>query len=503
MSTVEEWLRHGGPWGEVPAVVETHAAAVFLVGERAFKWKKPVDFGYLDFSTATKRHDALSNELRLNKRTAPSTYVRLVPIFAHGDTYTLAEHGPAVHGPAVDWLLEMARFPDGALLAQRADRGLLDEATIEELARHAAAFHDEAGLVTGYDWPQATARIARENTTELRALGPVFGAHDVEAAIAMREAAHRSCASALAAQSADVRHCHGDMHLGNAFLDRGQPTLFDCIEFDDFYATIPPLYDLSYLLMDLIARGMRRHANRALNIWAISRRSALWSTIMDSLAALPLYLAMRAEIRAKVEARRPGGAASAQRYLALTPQMLASSTAQLIAIGGLSGTGKSSLAKAMAWQVGGAAGAVHLRSDELRKRLAGTVPTARLPPESYTAATSERVYDELLRLAKHALAARATVIVDAVFARQSEREAIEAAARAEGVPFNGLWLEAPAEVLRPRLAQRTGDASDADIAVLERQFTYDLGAIRWHRLNAAANAAAVERSALTLVAVTR
>ncbi|MEQ1867760.1 MAG: phosphotransferase, partial [Micropepsaceae bacterium] len=296
--------------------------------------KKPVNLGYLDFSTLAKRRAALARELELNVRTAPATYLRLVPVVEKGMRLSLGGEGDVV-----EWLLEMRRFDDGALLAEVADRGALTEATVEQLAIHAARFHDGAHVVPGCDWPSAVARIARENTADLKGQAQIFAEHDLATAIAARERHRKFGARALARQSNDIRHCHGDMHLRNAFLDQGAPTLFDCIEFDDFYAVIPPLYDIAFLLMDLIARGMHRHANRALNAWAIHRAPDHWRAIMDSLAVLPLYLALRAEIRAKTEGRQPGGYTNAERYLTLASTFLERRPPRLIAIGGLSGAG--------------------------------------------------------------------------------------------------------------------------------------------------------------------
>jgi aminoglycoside phosphotransferase family enzyme len=150
-----DWLSRGGPWGEQPAVVETHAAIVFLAGARAFKLKKAVDLGYLDFSTVEKRRMVLERELALNRRTAPSFYLRLVPVARAGDGFQLGGDGEAV-----DWLLEMRRFADDALLSHKAEHGALDEAVVERLAVHVARFHDAAQAVAG-DWPAAVARNAR------------------------------------------------------------------------------------------------------------------------------------------------------------------------------------------------------------------------------------------------------------------------------------------------------------------------------------------------------
>lgn len=492
--SVSEWLRRGGPWGRAPRVVETHAAFVFLAGDFAYKMKKPVDLGYLNFTTRERRRAALERELNLNARTAPRTYLRLLPVTNDAGHLKLGGDGPAL-----EWLLEMRRFPDDALLAHIAERGDLTESMIEQLAAHAARFHDNADIVDGYDWPAAVARIARENASDLASQHDNFKADDLATLTSARTGLLRSSTTVLSRQSADVRHCHGDMHLGNAFLDDAVPTLFDCIEFDDFYATIPPLYDIAFLLMDLIARNAPRFANRALNSWVLHRPPALWPDVMASLAALPLYLVLRAEIRAKTEGRRPGGHTAALRYLGMARTFATRQPPHLIAIGGLSGSGKSSLAKSLAWCIGGGAGAIHLRTDEIRKRLANVSLTEHLSPSTYTQTASDQVYTQVMELACTALAAGHAVVVDAVFARDSERAAMSALAQRTGVPFTGLWLEAPPDVLEQRLVRRTGDASDADATVLRKQLGYDLGTISWHRLNADQTERELARDALVLL----
>ena len=475
---VIRWLSGGGPWGTRPKVIQTHAAIVFLVGERAFKMKRGVDLGYLDFSTLDARHAVLARELELNRRTAPRHYLRLVAVTREADA--LALDGPGV---PVEWLLEMLRFPDNSLLDERLAQGLCGDAEIERLARSVAAFHDGEPVIVGVDWPSAVARIARENAADLGSLPGVLAAEDVAAALQGRERLLSGLGAVLAAQTADVRHCHGDLHLGNVFLDGDRPTLFDCIEFNDFYARIPPLYDLSFLLMDLLDKQQLRLANRALNAWVMHRAIGRWAEVLASLPALPLYLALRAEIRAKVEARRSGGAVPARHYLSLAAGFARASSPRIVAIGGYSGTGKSTLARALAPHLGGACGALHLRTDEIRKRLAGVPLDERLPPAAYTREASARVYDALLDLTRRAAAAGQSVVVDAVFAREAERDEVAEAARDAGLRFDGVWLDAPADVLRSRVAGRTGDVSDADVAVLERQLGYDIGAMRWARVD--------------------
>jgi uncharacterized protein len=493
-AVIVQWLRAGGPWGREPEVVETHAAFVFLIDERAFKLKKAVDLGYLDFSTLEKRHHALDRELKLNRRTAHEMYRRVVPITQDGGK--LAIDG---RGEPIDYVLEMKRFEKGALLSERADEGKLDVGLIEKLAHHVAAFHADAASMF-LIWPNAVKRIADENIADIRAQR-AFDGEAVERHVVARDGALAAAKEALAHQSNAVRHCHGDLHLRNAFVDHGRPILFDCVEFDDFYAEIPPLYDLAFLLMDLCARGLDLHANRALNAWIMDQTPQRWRGLFDDLAGLPAYLTLRAEIRAKTEALKPDGTDEARRYLALATRLAELKEPCLIAVGGLSGTGKSTLARALAPGIGRAPGAIHLRTDEIRKRQAAVSLDTRLPATAYTAERSAHVYATMHETARAALHAGQAVIADAVFARPDDRAAIKAVADATQVPFVGLWLEAPASTLKARLDRRVGDASDADAAVLRRQLAHDAGTIDWHMLNAGKGAAAVADAARALIEV--
>lgn len=488
-----EWLKGGGPWNRVPEVAETHAAYVFLVGERAFKLKKDVKLGYLDFSTPQKRKQALDRELKLNRRTAHDMYLRVLPVTdANGK---LEIDG---RGTTIDHVLEMKRFPAGALLSELADQGKLDLLLTEKLAHQIAKFHVEVETIFEANWPDAFKRIADENLRDLKNQAIVDPATLEHHAIA-RDRAFMAGAAAIARQSKEVRRCHGDLHLANAFVERGRPILFDCVEFDDFYAQIPPLYDLAFAIMDLIARGLLEHANRLLNVWLIDQPPQRWRTATEDLAALPAYLTIRAEVRAKAVGRTPGGKESAKKYLELASTLAESAKPSLIAIGGLSGTGKSVLGRALAPAQGRAPGAIHLRTDEIRKRQAAVSFDTRLPPSAYSAERSVQVYSAMEDMARAALKAGQAVVADAVFARPEERATIRAIAHEAHVPFIGLWLEAPSGTLEARLSRRTGDASDADAAVLKKQQTFDLGPIDWHRLDASGGAQATSDAARKLL----
>lgn len=326
------------------------------------------------------------------------------------------------------------------------------------------------------------------NIREIARFPELFPPKEAESLHARLRGALEEASSLLARRQAEgrVRHCHGDLHLRNIVLWRGRPTLFDCLEFDKAMATIDVLYDLAFLVMDLDARGRRDLANRVLG------RSLLLSGDYGGLAALPLFLALRSHIRAFVAA----GAASvtedaeergrlerdARDYFARTAEYLAPPAPRLIALGGLSGSGKSTLGARLAPDFGAAPGALHLRSDVLRKQLAGVSDRERLPTSAYSQASSDAVYAELRRRAKAALEAGHSVLLDAVHARPEERQAAEAVAREAGAGFTGLWLEVPRETLLERVDARRGDASDATAEVVEKQFGYALGEITWTRL---------------------
>jgi predicted kinase len=268
------------------------------------------------------------------------------------------------------------------------------------------------------------------------------------------------------------------------------PIPFDALEFSEALATIDALYDLAFLLMDLDARGDRQAANVVLNAYVAFEPIG---EEIEGLACLPLFLACRAGVRAVVAMARTEQLAvdeqaalraEIRRNARLADAYLLPPRPVLIAIGGLSGTGKSTLAALLAAHVGPAPGALHVRSDVERKRLFGVPETQRLDRQHYRIGTAQRVYSMIEDKARRVLAAGHAVIVDAVFAKPEERETIEAIARDAGCPFVGLWLAAPPETLIARVEQRRDDASDADRRVVREQFGYDLGAIAWRQVDA-------------------
>lgn len=493
-SEVLDWLAAPETYGNGVQQVEridTHGAAVFLAGERAYKVKRAVKYPYMDFSTLDRRQAACEREVALNRRTAPDLYLAAEPIVRAQDG-TLQIGGP---GETVEWLVLMRRFDQDGLCDRLAQRGLLTPALARALAQEVASLHDAAEVLSGADAKGGGAAgmraVIEENAAEFAERPDLFpGANELADATAH---AFDTVAARLDARLAEglVRRCHGDLHLRNICVIDGRPTIFDCIEFNDAIACIDVFYDLAFLLMDLEHRALRPLANLVLNRYLQVRDD------IGGLATLPLFLSVRAAVRAKVSVSMADSQADkkakgplhaeARAYMAEAKRSLAPAPPRLVAIGGLSGTGKTTLARELAPKIEPAPGALHLRSDVLRKRLAGVDELTRLPPDSYTPEASAQVYATLIEQARVALIAGHCVVVDAVYAKPQERAEIEDLARACGVTFTGIWLEAPETTLIERVAQRHGDASDATAPVVRAQQDYDLGAIAWTRIDASAD----------------
>jgi aminoglycoside phosphotransferase family enzyme/predicted kinase len=469
--------------------IETHAAIVFLSGARALKLKRAVRFDYLDFSTVERRRQMCEAEVHLNRRTAPSIYRGVLAITEEAGG-RLALGGS---GRAVDWLVEMNRFDQRDLCDRRAAEGALDIDTMARLANAIAAFHAAAEVRADHGGRSAMRWVIDGNDQGFAE----FGAGVLARAACQRlTTAARTAVDRLGAlldsrrRDGFVRQCHGDLHLRNIVLIDGAPTLFDAIEFNDELACIDVWYDTAFLLMDLARRQLPRHANVVFNRYLAATQH------FEALSLLPLFQSCRAAIRAKTSAtaatlqadagRRDQLQALAREYLATAERLLHPPAPQLIAIGGLSGTGKSTIAAGVAPAVGATPGAAVLRSDEIRKELAGVSPQTRLGADGYSARMSRQVYLALADRAARVVRAGHSVIVDAVYARGTDRDAIEDVARAAGVVFVGCWLDAPESLLLERVTARTRDASDADADVVRQQLASPVGDIRWTRVNAAA-----------------
>jgi aminoglycoside phosphotransferase family enzyme/predicted kinase len=490
---------HGGAAVER---IETHSAIVFLAGARALKLKRAVAFDYLDFSTPERRRRACEDEVRLNRRTAPGIYRGVVAVTGEPGGGLALDGG----GEPVDWCVDMHRFDQEAVLDRVAARGALTLAIVERLAGAIVRFHGAAAPRFDQGGAANLRWVIAGNAEGFADRGRGILAPEVCAAVTTHAFAALDRHAGLLDRRRDagfVRQCHGDLHLRNLVLLDDEPTPFDAVEFNDAISCVDVLYDLAFLVMDLWRRGLRPHANVLLTDYL-----ALTGDL-EGVAALPLFLSCRAAVRAKTSATsatlQPAGPARrdlealARRYLAMAATLLDPAPPRLIAIGGRSGTGKSTLARGLAPDLGAAPGAIVLRSDVIRKALFGASGTQRLDRAAYDAATSARVYQGLAERALILLRAGRTVIADAAFLDPARREAIARVAAEAGVPFAGVWLEAPMDTLIGRVAARAGDASDADAAVVAGQTRLDEGALDWERLDASGPADGVlERAARLL-----
>lgn len=481
---VDEWDQAAsflaeGAGAPVPAekIIETHAAKIFLIGERAYKIKKPVNLGYLDFSTLDKRRRALERELSRNRNFDGEIYLNVTAV-KRGQDGMLHLDGP---GDIVEYVLVMRRFPDGALLSEDVER--VEGLFAETLGRRVAQIHAAASVIREA-WPPGLEYAIQTNADRLTVFRSALGSEEVEKLIAKTDHAFRSRHDLVVTRVKHgyVRRCHGDLHLRNIFLDEGRPILFDCIEFDDRLSDIDILYDIAFLVMDMLHRGQRGGTNRLFNAYLDEELRCFEEEFLDGLSLLPLFLSMRAAVRAHVSAQM-NRLEDAKTYLHTALEHLATQEPTLAAVGGVSGTGKTHFARKLAPNIGRAPGAIVLRSDETRKRLWKVRPFDRLPPEAYTGDESRRVYETMHREAARILGTGYSVILDAVYLKPRERAACAELASSQGVPFKGYWLEAPTDILRRRVAGRRGDASDADLKVLDMQLARDPGEIDWQRVN--------------------
>jgi aminoglycoside phosphotransferase family enzyme/predicted kinase len=494
--------------GSVPTLHATHASLVFVGRSRVLKIKRAVHLPFLDYSSLEKRRAACLAEVAVNHEAAPEIYLGVVPITERDDG-SLAIGGP---GTAIEWAVEMRAFEQSDLLASRADANDLAPALLRATADVVLAMHARAAPKHGTDPVAKMRAIIDEIATALRqSAADTLYDHiaEFERSAAARLAAADDVLRRRAA-AGFVRRCHGDLHLANIVVWNGRPTPFDAIEFSEEIATVDTLYDLAFLLMDLDHRGNRAAANLVLNRYLL--RGGVREDV-EGLRALPLFLGLRAGIRAMVATERGAtldegtpaariAAGDAQSYLGHAVRYLTPPPPCLVAVGGFSGTGKSTLAATLAPGLSPAPGALHLRSDVERKTMLGVDETERLDAASYTADMSERVYARLYDRAAAALAAGHSVVVDAVFQKPAERARIGEIAASHGAAFQGLWLEADAAILRRRVAERVGDASDATGDVVDMQIARGIGTLGWTRIDAGGGAERTHGAALAALAAT-
>lgn len=488
------WIADPATHPGAPTVkrIDTQGAVVILAGPIAYKIRRAIQLPFLDYSTLARREAASEAEIALNRDAAPDIYLGVTPIRRSGKTFAFDGEGEVV-----EWATRMRRFDEGATFDRLAERNELTPALIDGLADAVHAAHSRAPVREGGPALASLARYLDQNETAFAERPSLFDADQARAlAKASRDELARLKPLLLArAAQGWVRRCHGDLHLRNIVALDGKAVPFDAIEFDEAIATGDVLYDLAFALMDLWERGFPAFANRLLNHYL----SHCEAEMFDGLAALPFFLSLRAAIRAKVVAAnlehlgasaRDKESAAARRYFDFALRFLEPSPARLVAIGGLSGSGKSTIAGLLAADIGRPPGAIWLRSDVERKHMFGVEETAHLPSSAYRADVSRQTYAAVQRKAEAALRARQSVILDATHSRAAERVAVSEIAERFGVAFAGLWLEAPVDVRASRVDQRRGDASDADAKIAAAQSAEPLREQGWLALDASGDLAA-------------
>lgn len=469
--------------------VSTHANVIFLVGSLAFKIKRDVKYPFLDYSSLALREQACKAEITFNQPNAPQIYREALPVTRETDG-TLALNGA---GEPVEWSVVMNRFEHRDELDVMANVAPLPDELSDKLASMMAAAHTVAPERDGIGFYEEISSYVEQNDAAFHEHPDLFAAEDVRHLTEQSRTVLASLRELILKRGelGLIRRCHGDAHLRNIVLIDDQPVLFDAVEFSDAIATGDVLYDLAFLLMDLWERGQPGAANRVFNRYLDLNRL---DNHPEGLAALPFYLMMRAAIRSKIAAssalaqtdpaQKQLQREQAQTYFNFALAFLEPAQPELVAIGGFSGTGKTTLAYELAPDIGRAPGARVLRTDVARKRLLGIPEGEKAPLEAYTLEASNRVYSAIDDMIQCVLAAGHSAIFDAVFAAASEREKIEQIARNVEANFSGLWLSAPSSTLKERVAARAGDASDATPEIVEKQLTYQIGDLNWPEIDA-------------------
>lgn len=485
-----------------PTVIETHISLVFLDDQYAYKLKKAISLPFVDFSEVEQRLHDCNKELKLNRRTAPDIYLEVLTVYRHPKGELSFEANG--ESEVVDAVLKMRRFDDQTLLSKLAEKHQLSNKMMTELAHGLADFHQRAAVSTDYQGAKRLSDIIELNQLSEATVNETLGHKRMSELnqLLLKDITQHSAILNTRASNGKVRHCHGDLHLNNICLWHQVPTPFDCLEFNESMATTDVLYDLAFLLMDLW-----RYQQYDLANWLMNRYMEQ-SDETDGLALLPLFMSMRASVRAMVIATQSANSSDptvaeqyrylAENFLSLAFNLLKRPKVTLIAIGGLSGSGKSTLATALAPYIGAAPGARVLSTDRIRKQLFNVAAEETLPADSYTEASSNLVYRIQRELSTTVIQNNHSAIADGVFAKVWERKAIGQCAKDAQIDFKGIWLEAPSNELIERVANRKNDPSDATIEVVKKQLQMQHGLITWPRLNSAQHLENVIPQALSL-----
>jgi uncharacterized protein len=455
------------PVGKIE-LLQTHVSYVLLTGDFVYKLKKPVNFGFLDYSNLEQRQHFCNEEIRLNQRGAKDLYLEVLPIGQTGDKFTLGG------GEPVEYALKMVQFPQEDLLSNRFTAGTITAAQMVEMGQVVAEFHAKSQTNNYISSFGAIPRVSRSIDDNYHQTEKYIGIAQTEQHYReTKEFTDGFFAGHIEAfdrrvQGKFIRECHGDLHLQNVCIWQDRIQLFDCIEFNEPFRFVDTMYDVAFATMDLTARGRTDLGNVFLNTYL--EQTGDWA----GLDVLPIYLSRQAYVRAKVtsfllddpavpEAERIAAQQKASEYYQLAWEYTRRPTGQLIVMAGLSGSGKSTLGRQIAQRVNG----IHLRSDAIRKHLGGIDIHERGGANLYSAEMTGKTYDRLCSLGSQLAQQGYTVILDAKFDQQSLRsQVIEAAGQ---LPVRIVQCQAPSEILTQRLNTRTGDIADATADLLAAQ----------------------------------
>ncbi len=471
---IEQMLQPGfypHPVTEPIQLVQTHISYVLLTGDFAYKVKKPMNFGFLNFSTLELRQHFCAEEFRLNQRGAPELYLEVMPIAKVGEQYQLGDTGEVV-----EYTLKMRQFPENALFSTIFERGELTTGQMEALGRVVAEYHAQA---TSNDYIRTFGEVSQVRASideNYQQTSKYIGGPQTQAQFAeTKQYSDRFFEQKPELFSSRIQHnfireCHGDLHARNICQWNDKILLFDCIEFNEPFRFVDVMYDVAFTVMDMEARQRRDLGNAFVNTYA--EQTGDWY----GLQLLPLYLSRQAYVRAKVNSfllDDPGvpadvkaeAAKTAADYYRQAWEYTKPQQGRLILMSGLSGSGKSTIAKRLARQLG----AILIRSDAVRKHLGGIPLAERGGDELYTPEMTQKTYSRLVELGIMLASQGFPVILDAKFDREKFRNEAIVQAQANQLPIAIMHCTAPLEVLRERLRLRTGDIADATADLLAAQ----------------------------------
>ncbi|MBD0337310.1 MAG: AAA family ATPase, partial [Cyanobacteria bacterium Co-bin13] len=449
--------------------MQTHVSYVLLTGEYAYKVKKPVDFGFLNYATLEKRRHFCEEELRLNQRGAASLYLEVVPIVEAGAGFALS-----TTGTPIEYAVKMRQFPQDTLLSTFFEQGRLTEDLLRNLAEAIATFHQQAetsDYIRGFgEIPQVRQSIDENYDQTVGYIGgpQTQEQFDQTKAFTDRFFAEQQDLFQRRMQQNKIRACHGDLHLNNICYWHDELLLFDCIEFNEPFRFVDVMFDIAYIVMDLEVQGRGDLSAAFLSHYV--EQTGDW----EGLQVLPLYVSRQSYVRAKVtsfllndpsvpQETKQQAEATAAKYYRLAWSYVQPKAGQLFLMAGLSGSGKSTTAREITRQ----AGAIQVRSDAVRKHLAGVPLKERGAASLYTPEMSQKTYQRLLDIGLMLAHNGYSAVLDAKYDRQAMRQAV--IDQAQAVPLKIVYCEAPLEVLKARLQGRQGDIADATVAVLENQ----------------------------------